>query len=162
VKAGEATPGDEGNPELRTLADKVSWLIEHAHPAGRGPYSIGEVCFLIHKVTGEQISQTTIWKLRNGQQDNPQMRVIDALACTFGVEPGFFFKGYDATKLRLMQEQAELVALVRGADITAAEFRSLLGLDTEGRQTIGDLIRRVARAGAEEQDHGQGGTVGSG
>ena len=35
--AGEAAPGDEDNPELRTLADKLNWLIEHAHPAGPGP-----------------------------------------------------------------------------------------------------------------------------
>jgi ESX-1-secreted protein regulator len=122
--ADEAAPGDEGNPELRTLADKLNWLIEHAHPAGRRPYSIGEVCFLIHKVTGEQISHTTIWKLRNGQQDNPQIRVISALARTFGVEPGFFFDDYDTTKPGLMQEQ------------------------------VAGLIRRVARSRAEEQDSG--------
>jgi transcriptional regulator with XRE-family HTH domain len=132
--AGDAVPGDANNPELRTLADKLSWLIEHAHPAGRGPYSIGEVCFLIHTVTGEQISHTTIWKLSNGQQDNPQIRVIDALARTFGVEPGFFFDDYDTAKLALMQEQAELIALIRDADITAAEFRGLFGLNAEGRQ----------------------------
>ena len=142
--AGEAAPGDADSPELRTLADKISWLIEHAYPAGRGPYSIAEVCFLIHEVTGEQISHTTIWKLRNGRQDNPQMRVISALACTFGVEPGFFFKDYDTAKLRLMQEQAELVALVRGADITAAEFRSLLGLDAETSLRTGRTSERPA------------------
>jgi hypothetical protein len=72
VMAGEAVSGDEDDPELPTLADKLNWLIEHAHPAGRGPCSIGEVCFLIHKVTGEQISHTTIWKLRNGRQDSPR------------------------------------------------------------------------------------------
>jgi hypothetical protein len=77
--------------------------------------------------------------------------VIGALARSFGVEPGFFFDDYDTTKLGLMQEQAELVALVRGADITAAEFRNLLELDAEGRQTTADLIRRVTRAGAGEQ-----------
>jgi transcriptional regulator with XRE-family HTH domain len=137
--ASEVTTGNANNPELRTLADKVSWLVEHAHPAGRGPFSIGEVCFLIHTVTGEQISHTTIWKLRNGQQKNPQMRVIDALARTFGVEAGFLVDDdYDQAKVRPMQEQAELIALVRGADITAGEFRSLFGLD--GKPTAGELI----------------------
>jgi transcriptional regulator with XRE-family HTH domain len=102
------------------------------------------VCFLIHKVTGERFSHTTIWKLRNGQQGNPQIRVISALARTFGVAPGFFFEDYDTTKLRLMQEQAELVALVRGADITAAEFRSLLGLDAETDLRTGKTSERPA------------------
>jgi hypothetical protein len=64
------------------------------------------VCLLIHKVTGEQVSHATIWKLRNGQQDNPQIRVIGALARTSGVEPGFIFDDYDTTKLGLMQEQS--------------------------------------------------------
>jgi transcriptional regulator with XRE-family HTH domain len=145
VMVSDAAPRAADNPVPRTLADKLDWLIGHAHPAGRGPYSIGEACFLIYKVTGEQISQTTIWKLRNGQQKNPQMRVIDALARTFGVEPGFFFDGYDTAKLRLMQEQAELVALVRGAGITAAEFRSLLGLTREGRQTSRSELRHGHR-----------------
>jgi transcriptional regulator with XRE-family HTH domain len=161
VKAGETAPGDADSPGLPTLADRVSWLIRHAHPAGRGPYSISEACFLIHEVTGEQISHTTIWKLRNGQQDNPQMRVISALACTFGVEPGFFFDDYDPAKLRLMQEQAEMVALVRGANITAAEFRSLLGLDAEGRQPLASPGASPA-PGVGEHDPGRGGTVGSG
>ena len=95
----QAGPGGEGRPALRTLADKVNWLIEQAHPAGRGPLSNAEVCFMIHKVTGEEISVTTLWKLRNGQQKNPQLRVIQALATTFGVNPAFFFDDYDEEKL---------------------------------------------------------------
>src|SRR5271165_628238 len=78
VMPDQAGRGGAGRPALRTLADKVNWLIEQAHPAGRGPLSNAEVCFQIHKVTGEQIATTTIWKLRNGQQKNPQLRVIQA------------------------------------------------------------------------------------
>ena len=57
---------------MRTLADKVNWLISTAPPAGRGPYSNAEVAALIRKTTGERVSHTTIWKLRNGQATNPQ------------------------------------------------------------------------------------------
>lgn len=140
---------------LRTLADKVNWLIEQAHPAGRGPLSNSEACFLIHKVTGEEISVTTLWKLRNGQQKNPQLRVIQALATTFGVEPAFFFNDYDEEKLGLLQDQVELLALVRDAGITSAQFRAFLGLDHEGRKTFADMIRRVARAEARAPDGDQ-------
>jgi len=153
---GEATSGDAGKPVLRTLADKVNWLIEHAHPAGRGPYSNHEVCFLIHKATGEQVSGTTIWKLRNGQAQNPQMRLIEALAKTFGVPPAFFFDDYDEKQAGLLQDQVELLALVRDAGITSAEFRAILGLDREGRKAITDLIGRVARAEAPASGSDQG------
>ena len=145
----QAGRGGAGRPAPRTLADKVNWLIEQAHPAGRGPLSNAEVCFQIHKVTGEQIATTTIWKLRNGQQKNPQLRVIQALATTFGVEPAFFFDDYDEEKLGLLQDQVELLALVRDAGITSAEFRALLGMDSEARKTVAGLIQRAARTEAQ-------------
>jgi transcriptional regulator with XRE-family HTH domain len=151
-----------GRPVLKTLADKVSWLIEQAHPAGRGPLSNADVCFLIHKVTGEEISATTIWKLRNGQQANPQLRVIQALATTFGVEPAFFFEDYDEGKLGLLQDQVELLALVRDAGITSAEFRAILGMDAAGRKAVASLIGRAARAEASADDSGQDPAEGAG
>jgi transcriptional regulator with XRE-family HTH domain len=151
---GEAVPG-AGRPVLKTLADKVNWLIEQAHPAGRGPLSNADVCFLIHKVTGEEFSVTTIWKLRNGQQANPQMRLIQALATTFGVEPAFFFEDYDEGKLGLVQDQVELLALVRDAGVTSAELRAILGMDAAGRRALAGLIGRAARAEAQAADPNQ-------
>ena len=74
--------------------------------------------------------------------------MIQALATTFGVKPAFFFDDYDEEKLGLLQDQVELLALVRDAGITSAQFRALLGLDDEGRKTFADMIRRVARAEA--------------
>ena len=53
VAAGEKSP-----PVLRTLADKVNWLIGRAHPAGRGPFSNNEVADLIKKATGGQLGLT--------------------------------------------------------------------------------------------------------
>lgn len=152
---GEVVSGDADRP-LRTLSDKVNWLIDRAHPAGREPYSNSEVSFLIHSATQKQVSATTIWKLRNGQNQNPKMQLIDALAKTFGVPAAFFFDSYDEEQLGLLQEQVELLALVRDADITAVELRALLGLDHEGRQVVARLIERTARGGGQEagQDHG--------
>ena len=143
--AGGAAPDDTGRPVLRTLADKVNWLIEQAHPAGRGPYSNNEVSFLIHKATGEQVSGTTIWKLRNGQAANPQMRLIEALAKTFGVPPAFFFDDYDEKQAGLLQEQVELLALIRDAHINTAQLRTILSLSDEARQAVADLIEITAR-----------------
>src|SRR5260370_39629707 len=100
VMADDVTAGEDNTAPLRTLADKVNWLIDRAHPAGRGPFSNTEVAALIKDATGEEVSYTTIWKLRNGQAQNPQKRLIEALARTFGVPPAFFFADYDEQAVR--------------------------------------------------------------
>jgi transcriptional regulator with XRE-family HTH domain len=139
---------DPGDVPPQTLADKINWLIDRAHPAGRGPYSNAEVSALIEKVTGEQFSHTTIWKLRNGQAANPQMRLIEALARTFGVPPAFFFSDYDDEHAGLLSEQVELLALVRDTGVTSAQLRALLELSPGARQAVADLIEHTARAEA--------------
>ena len=142
---GEAADGVESAPVLRTLADKVNWLIERAHPADRGPYTNAEVAELIEKTTGEEISYTQIWKLRNGQAQNPQMRLIEAMAKTFGVPAAFFFPEFDETQAGLLQEQVELLAMIRDARIDAVQLRQILGLSPEARKAITDLIAVTAR-----------------
>ena len=125
-------------------ADKVNWLIDRAHPAGRGPFSNSEIAALIKDATGEEVSYTTIWKLRNGQAQNPQKRLIEALARTFGVPPAFFFDDYDE-QAGLLQEQVELLALVRDARISSAQLRAILELSPQARQAIIDLVEATAR-----------------
>src|SRR6266566_6267871 len=134
---------------LRTLADKVNWLIGRATPAGRGALSNAEVVTLIEKVTGETYSHTTIWKLRNGQATNPQMRLIEALSRTFGVPPAFFFDDYDDQQAGLLAEQVELLALVRGTGATSSQLRALLELSPEARQAIADLVAHTTRTEAD-------------
>jgi transcriptional regulator with XRE-family HTH domain len=135
-----------GEPPLRTLKDKVNWLIDRAHPGGRGPYSNAEVAELIQKTTGEQVSYTTIWKLRNGQAQNPQKRLIEALARTFGVPPAFFFDDYDPRAAGQLREQVELLTLVRDSGITAVQLRAIAALPPEAREAVVNLIEATARA----------------
>jgi transcriptional regulator with XRE-family HTH domain len=123
----ETTKSADAEPALRSLADKVNWLIDRAHPAGRGSCSNAEVAGLIERTTGERVSYTTIWKLRNGQAANPQMKLIEAIAQTFSVPPGFFFADYDTGQAGLLQEEVELLALVRSASISPAQLRPILG-----------------------------------
>ena len=112
---GEVAHGAKSTPPLRTLADRVNWLISTAHPADRGPYSSAEVAALIRNTTGEPVSHTTIWKLRNGQATNPQKRLIEAMARTFGVRPAFFFGDHDENQAGLVQEEVEMLAMIRDA-----------------------------------------------
>ena len=152
---GETTHGATSTPPLRTLADRVNWLISTAHPAGRGPYSNAEVAALIRKTTGEPVSYTTIWKLRNGQAANPQMRLIEAMARTFGMRPGFFFGDHDENQVGLIREEVEMLAMIRDARITAAQLRPLLRLSPEAQQLIIDFVTVVARDEARRRA-GQG------
>ena len=140
----EATAGEKSTPALRTLADKVNWLIDRAHPAGRGSYSNNEIAALVKDATGEDVSYTTIWKLRNGQAQNPQKRLIEALAKTFGVPPAFFFDDYHE-QAGMLKEQVELLALVRDARISSAQLRAILELSPEARQAIVSLVEATAR-----------------
>ena len=142
---GEAADDAESTPVLRTLADKVNWLIDRAHPAGRGPYTNNEVADLIEKTTGEQISYTQIWKLRNGQAQNPQMRLIEAMARTFGVPAAFFFPEFDEKQAGLLQEQVELLAIIRDARVDTVQLRAILGLSPEALRAMTDLIAVTAR-----------------
>jgi transcriptional regulator with XRE-family HTH domain len=150
VMPDDATGGEKSAPALRTLADKVNFLIDRAHPAGRGPFSNNEVADLIRHATGEDVSYTTIWKLRNGQAQNPQKRLIEALARTFGVPPAFFFDDYDE-QTGLLHEQVELLALVRDARISSAQLRAILELSPQARQAIVDLVQATARDDARTQ-----------
>jgi transcriptional regulator with XRE-family HTH domain len=140
----EATAGEESTPALHTLADKVNWLIDRAHPAGRGSFSNNEIAALIKDATGEEVSYTTVWKLRNGQAQNPQKRLIEALAKTFGVPPAFFFDDYD-DQAGMLKEQVELLALVRDARISSTQLRAILELSPEARQAIVSLAEATAR-----------------
>lgn len=151
---GQAKADQAASAELSTLADKVNWLIDQAHPAGRGPYSNAEIVALIEKATGEQFSHTTIWKLRNGQATNPQMRLIEALARTFGVPPAFFFPDYDQAQLGLLRDQVELLALIRDTGVTAAQIRSLLQLSPAALQAVSDLIQHTARTEGQSRRSG--------
>jgi transcriptional regulator with XRE-family HTH domain len=113
------------------------------------------IAALVKVATGEEVSYTTIWKLRNGQAQNPQKRLIEALARTFSVPPAFFFDDY-REQAGLPQEQVELLALVRDARISSAQLRAILELSPQARQAIADLVQATARDNARrnrsEQD----------
>lgn len=157
----EAGQGSGGVPPLETLADKISWLMEHSNPGGRGPLSHQDVSYLMLEVAGEKYSPNAVWRLATGEQKNPGFRIIQALAKVFGVQPNFFFESYDEEKLGLVEEQVKLLALLRDAKITSVQFRALMGMDAEGREMFADMIRRVAIAEARAQGAGQGENSGS-
>ena len=73
-------------------------------------------------------------------------------------QAGFFLEDYDEGKLGLQREQVELLALIRDWGITAAEFKTILGLDDEGRTVIAGLIRRTIDPAGQAPGSDPGGT----
>jgi transcriptional regulator with XRE-family HTH domain len=139
---------DEVPGPRRSLAEKVQWLLATATPGGK--ISDTDAAFRIYEATGEKITAMSLYRLRTGQSANPTRSTLDALARTFGVDPGFFFDDYasDAERLGLDQDQVELLAAVREAGMSTAEFRALTGLDGPARKIVADAIERAARAEA--------------
>ncbi|WP_218005265.1 helix-turn-helix domain-containing protein [Actinomadura macra] len=124
------------------LARKVDYLFRRMHPDERGPYSLQEAAAAIEELTGEKISHNTLWKLRTGKHDNPTKRVLEALAAFFGVPPSYFF---DDEVFRTVEEQIELLTLLRDTGVRGAHLRSFLQLSPEAQQMVGELIESTAR-----------------
>ncbi|TYB44306.1 helix-turn-helix transcriptional regulator [Actinomadura chibensis] len=124
------------------MARKVDYLFRRMHPEDRGPYSLQEAAAAIAELTGEKISHNTLWKLRTGKNDNPTKRVLEALATFFGVPPSYFF---DDEVFRTVEEQIELLAMLRDTGIRSGHLRSFLRLSPEAQRMVGELIESTAR-----------------
>ncbi len=70
--------------------------------------------------------------------------------------PAFFFDDYDDGQTGLLQEQVELLALIRDARINAAQLRTILRLSPEARKAITDLIEVTVRDEARRRRSGEG------
>jgi transcriptional regulator with XRE-family HTH domain len=124
-----------------TLANKLNWLIDRAWPDSAPERGCAEVAALVEQVTGKPVSHTTIWKLRNGKDANPQKRLIEMLALTFGVPAGFFFDDFGAGQAGLLQQRdAELLALVRRSDVSITQLRVILELSPEAIEAVTNLL----------------------
>ncbi|MFI0411190.1 helix-turn-helix domain-containing protein [Actinomadura sp. 3N508] len=128
--------------EVPPLARKVDYLFRRMHPDDRGPYSLQEAAAAIEELTGEKISHNTLWKLRTGRHDNPTKRVLEALATFFGVPPSYFF---DDEVFRAVEEQIELLTVLRDTGARGAHLRNFLRLSPEAQQMVGELIESTAR-----------------
>jgi hypothetical protein len=84
------------------------------------------------------------------------MKLMATLARTFGVPPGFFFDNSGEHQAGLLQEQVELLALVRDARISSTQLRAILELSPEARQAIIDLIVALTGQGEAPQRGAEG------
>jgi transcriptional regulator with XRE-family HTH domain len=128
-----------------TLADKVEWLIQNMWPPDAPqPKNNIAAAAAITAATGEEISSTTVWKLRTGRQDNPQLRTLTALAAFFGVPLGYFGP---ATETRPIDDDLTFQSLRRKLDdgtIRPDVLRAFTDLPTEIRWLVDEMILTAA------------------
>lgn len=144
-KTEEIAPG-------ATLADKVEWLIRNLWPAdAHPPRNNVETAAAIAGATGEDISSTTVWKLRTGRQENPQLKTLRALATFFGVPIGYFGRPSETAPI---DEDITLKALRRDVEhgiIRPEVLRALVDLSPEARWVVDEMILSAAAADRRRQ-----------
>lgn len=138
-----------------SLAEKVEWLISNMWPPDAPPPRNNvETAAAITAATGEDISSTTVWKLRTGRQDNPQLRTLTALATFFNVPLGYFGS---AAETRPIEANLSFEALRRKLDdgtIRPEVLRAFIDLPTDIRWLVDEMIisaANAARARTEER-----------
>lgn len=134
-------------PGVRTLAQKIEWLIRRDTLGDREPFTNAEVAALIQQSTGEKVSYGTIWEWRSGNTTNPSKRVIRAVAQTFDVTPDFFFE--DDEEDLAAAELAELMREIQDSGIDYGQVRALLRLSESGRLAIAGVIEHTLQAEAK-------------
>lgn len=136
-----------------SLADKLEWLIQNLWPAHADPPRNNvETAAAIARATGEDISSTTVWKLRTGRQENPQLKTLTALATFFGVPIGFFGFPSEAEPIG---DDLTLKALRRDVEngvIRPEVLRALVDLSPEARWVVDEMI--LGAAAADRERHG--------
>ncbi|TDD91417.1 XRE family transcriptional regulator [Actinomadura darangshiensis] len=141
--AEEVSPG-------ASLAEKVEWLIQNLWPADAGPPRNNvETAAAIAHATGEDISSTTVWKLRTGRQENPQLKTLTALATFFAVPIGYFGFPVESEPIR---DDLTLTALRRDVQhgvIRPEVLRALVDLSPEARWVVDEMILAAAEADRE-------------
>ena len=136
----EDPTAEDPKPSRRFSAKKLDHLMRTVHPAGRGPYSYGEVAKAI-TAQGGQISATYIWQLRTGVKNNPTVAHLTALADFFGVRPSYFLDDDETERV-----DAGLKLLTDLRDTRARRIAARLpGLSDDSLgvlQEVADLLRR--------------------
>ncbi|MCG7523001.1 helix-turn-helix domain-containing protein [Streptomyces sp. OfavH-34-F] len=125
----------------RSFAELLDHLFREVHPAGRGPYTYAEVSQGIREATGVSISASAIQQLRRGNNRNPKMQTIRALAAFFGVPSGYFFDEEEAERQRA---EIRLVAAMHDQNVLRVALRAD-GLSTSSLDMVSTVIEQARK-----------------
>lgn len=133
----------------RTLAQALTTLIDKK-AARDGAAAVTDV--EIGKSIG--MSRTTVWKLRTGQEANPKIETLEALARFFGVRATYFL---DDDTAAAVDEQLDSLAAAKRLQ-EAAESAGVTGINarlgTLSPDALAAVAELIAQLGAAEDGAG--------
>lgn len=94
-------------PRAKKIAERLDQLIQRTSDVHGKTISYAKLAEKINALAGKKvITDTTIWKLRTAQEDNPRTQTLEWLARGLGVRTGAYFTDDDVA--RAVDEQLEL------------------------------------------------------
>jgi len=109
-----------------------------------------DVAAALQRATGDEISRSTVWKLRTGRQTNPTLRTLKTFATFFQVPIGYFGDGQEADSI---EGQLAFLALLRDGGVDRATLRALVDLSPAARQMISEVIGSAVRMEQRRSAH---------
>lgn len=106
-----------------TFAEKLERLFQEKMKPDGTPYTPTDIL----DATSGILTRVHLWKLRNGQADNPNLKTILALADAFGVPSSYFFES-DTSKAEFDEhnQREELHVLLRSFGLDKSEQKAIL------------------------------------
>ncbi len=130
----------EDEADLGPVARYFRHLVQHVHPAERGPYSLEEISDGIRRRGGPSLSVPYLSQLRSGARPNPTHHVLEALADFFNQPVAPFF---NAAEAQLAGEDLALLQALREGGVKDIALRAM-DLSPETRQSVSRLIQEMS------------------
>ncbi|MEU3904161.1 XRE family transcriptional regulator [Streptomyces goshikiensis] len=146
-------------PGRQSMAQRLGFLIETVHPAGRGPYTYQEISEGTKQLPGPSISHGTAQTIHKGTNTNPGIDSIRALANFFGVSTGYLADGENSAavekrleeRIARLQEETrraaaadEFAQALENENVQAAAFR-LGGLSEGALKSVTGMIKHLRK-----------------
>lgn len=144
ARMAEPGTGVEPVARPRTVAEKIEWLITYKWPPGLPePTSNEDIAQAISASTGEELSRSSIWKLRTGNITSPRLATLKMLRQFFRLPSiGFFDESEETEQIR---DVTTLMTLLNEKGIDRKTLESFAELQPDDCQMVTDMILSFAR-----------------
>ncbi|MFK0250226.1 helix-turn-helix domain-containing protein [Amycolatopsis azurea] len=126
--------------DARSLAGLVRLLFDRVKRPDGEDYTPQQVAAGMSELTGENISRQYVTQLRNGDNDNPTRRRLQALADFFKVPAAYFF---DDARSREIAQQIETATALQSPTTRALALELLRKTDPADVEMVAELVRSL-------------------
>lgn len=133
MPARRSEPLPEGS-----IAARLAYLMDIAHPPDRGPYLPDEVAEMTQR-TAHPLTASYVRQLRLGSRTNPTVDSLRVLAEVFGVPITFFFDERDQATLEADIDLAKALTAVDAESLTS----STAALSPASKKALAEIIRQL-------------------